>query len=143
MELSVCEEAPTLSTFDEHWKQGRFKEQKWDNRIQVKVRTLDGLIREFGEPRLIKVDVEGHELHVVRGLSKKSGIISFEFTNEFADHAIEIIRLLVIRGYTHFNLAIGETTEFALPEWVGFYKIAQLIDSIRVNTNLWGDVYAN
>lgn len=44
----------------------------------VETTTLDQLIEEFGMPLFVKIDVEGHELEVVSGLSKKVPYISFE-----------------------------------------------------------------
>jgi FkbM family methyltransferase len=143
MPLSICEEAPTLSTFSKHWMEGRFKNHKWTSEIDVTVLTIDKLVVEFGFARFIKIDVEGHELQVVRGIPSRFGIVAFEFTSEFAEVAIECIRTLASKGFKKFNVSLGESGQFALAEWVEDYKICTLIDSNRTKNGLWGDIYAN
>lgn len=61
----------------------------------VKVVTLDSLIARFGTPHYIKVDVEGFELEVMRGLSKPVPYISFELNlPDFRAEGIEIAGML-------------------------------------------------
>jgi FkbM family methyltransferase len=45
----------------------------------VELTTLDDLIARYGRPKLCKIDVEGCELEVFRGLSQPIPIIRFEF----------------------------------------------------------------
>src|SRR5215213_9778120 len=54
--------------------------QMWDETIAVPCLTLDSLIRTHGRPDFIKVDVEGFEDRVFRGLSEPVPALSFEFT---------------------------------------------------------------
>src|SRR5262249_60695009 len=53
----------------------------WDETaaIEVNVVTLDSLIDEFGVPDYIKIDVEGFDLEVLRGLSQPIALLSVEF----------------------------------------------------------------
>ena len=90
MTLEVNTKMPTTSTMAIHWKSGRFSNEKWDQKINVEMTTLDHLIKIYGLPKYIKIDVEGFELDVLLGLSQKAGIISFEFTSEFLDQTIWI-----------------------------------------------------
>jgi len=55
----------------------------WVARAEVEVTTLDHLIDRFGTPDFCKIDVEGLELDVLRGLSRPVPALSFEY------HAIE------------------------------------------------------
>jgi FkbM family methyltransferase len=70
LEMSISSEAPTLFTFSSEWKMGRFKNIQWDKKLDVQITTLDILIKRFGEPRHIKIDVEGHEFESIKGLTK-------------------------------------------------------------------------
>jgi FkbM family methyltransferase len=44
----------------------------------VNTTTLDILIKKYGNPDFIKIDVEGHEMEVLEGLSQTVSMISFE-----------------------------------------------------------------
>jgi FkbM family methyltransferase len=143
MEMQISSDSPVLSTFAPHWTTGRFLSHTWDKTAEIEIVLFDDLIEEFGTPRYSKIDVEGYEREVISGLSKKAGIISFEFTNEFMDHAFEVIRKLIQIGYTKFNLSLAENTDFYFPDWKNYVDIVSVLQSSRSHQGLWGDVYAN
>ena len=94
-----------LSTFSDDFIQktkesGRFSKSSWDKTIKVNLVTLDDLIAKYGSPQFIKVDVEGYEEQVFKGLTKKVKYISFEYTlPEFADNLDRIlVQLKSYRG---------------------------------------------
>ena len=141
MTLEVNSKMPTISTMAKHWKNGRFSNQKWDQIISVEVTTLDHLIKIYGLPNYIKIDVEGFELDVLLGLSQKAGIISFEFTSEFLDQSIKCLNHLKKIGYKEFSLSIGESRKFFF-EWSNADNlILNLTNEIKKNKLLWGDIY--
>ena len=141
LEMSINTKQPVISTFAEHWKTGRFSYSNWDKKIMVDVTTLDDLINKFGEPNYIKIDVEGFEHEVILGLTKKSGIISFEFTSEFIEDAFKSINYLISLGYSDFNFSIGERRKF-YTEWKDAGAIKELIKTvIKEDHLLWGDLY--
>ena len=141
MTLEVNSKMPTISTMAKHWKNGRFSNQKWDQKISVEVTTLDHLIKIYGLPNYIKIDVEGFELDVLLGLSRKAGIISFEFTSEFLDQSTKCLNHLKDIGYDEFNFSIAESRKFSL-EWSNTDNlIIKLKNEIKNNKLLWGDIY--
>ena len=141
MTLEVNSKMPTISTMAKHWKNGRFSNQKWDQIISVEVTTLDYLIKIYGLPSYIKIDVEGFEHDVLLGLSQKAGIISFEFTSEFLDQSIKCLNHLKKIGYKEFNFSIGESRKFHF-EWSNTDNlILKLRNESKNNKLLWGDIY--
>jgi len=141
MKLEINSKVPTISTMAKHWKNGRFSNQEWDQKIFVEVTTLDRLIKIYGLPNYIKIDVEGFELDVILGLSQKAGIISFEFTSEFLDQSIKCLNHLEKIGYNEFNFSIGESRKF-YTEWSNTENlISKLKNESKNNKLLWGDVY--
>jgi FkbM family methyltransferase len=68
------------STISERWKPivaGRSRLSGLS--VEVAVTTLDSLIARFGAPSFVKVDVEGNELEVFRGLSSAVDGFMFEY----------------------------------------------------------------
>jgi FkbM family methyltransferase len=74
--------------------------------IKIPTISIDELIAEHGDPDMIKIDIEGHELEALKSLSKKSGKITFEWHETFKDRIIECARHLSSLGYTKFGTEI-------------------------------------
>ena len=66
---------------------------------------LDTLIKHFGMPQFIKVDVKGFEEKVLLGLSDQPQLISFEFTAVFLAPAMRCLDLQVLQENSTFNFA--------------------------------------
>jgi FkbM family methyltransferase len=108
-----CTTADALATLEEDRAAGATgpgAELPWDTTITVPLRTLDELMAEHGTPVLVKVDVEGHELAVVKGLTTARPSVFFEVNRP---GVYEVLDLLAARGYTDFFLRFGER-----PDWV-------------------------
>ncbi len=142
MLLSICSVAPTISSLSNRWKKGRFSNYEWDQQIEVEVTTLDEVIQQYGVPKYCKIDVEGFEYEVLRGLSKKIPFLSFEFTIEFLDDAKKCIQYLQDIGYSEFNVAFGENNNFNFSKWVSKDILFNYIEKESLNNDLlWGDIY--
>ena len=139
--LSINKQMPTTSTFAKHWKSGRFSNLTWSGKTQIQITTLDNLIKKFGNPQYIKIDVEGYELNVLKGLTKKSGIISFEITSEFFSDAIKCLNYLKKLSYNSFTFSIGEQKKF-FSDWSDYKTIINLIKKeIKKDKLFWADIY--
>jgi FkbM family methyltransferase len=141
MQLSISSDLNVLSTFSEKWKTGRFAGVNWDQKVTVEISTLDEMIQVFGCPQFCKIDVEGLEYLVLKGLSQPIPCLSFEFTIEFIDDAKKSSDHLETLGYQLFNLAKGEDSHLALGEWVSSARLFEIISSFN-EPQLWGDIYA-
>lgn len=62
--------------------------------------TVDTLAKMYGVPDLIKIDVEGYEWAVFKGLSSKMGMIAFEWTWATWTEHLEQLKYLELGGYT-------------------------------------------
>jgi FkbM family methyltransferase len=87
----------------------------------VEVTTLDELIAQFGAPHFCKIDVEGYEPQVLRGLSKRIPVVSFEYHSDerWAAVARECIQILSAFGEIKINATGAEGGTLLFPEWVG------------------------
>lgn len=142
-ELAVCEEAPEISTMSRKWREeGRFsKEHEWTQLERVPVTTLDALIQTYGVPVFCKIDVEGYEESVLKGLTQPIPVISFEFVKEFLSDAKKCMDHLLSIGPVVFNACIADSPRWFLPAWVSATALYETLLSME-NSSLWGDIYA-
>lgn len=117
---------------------------QWHKNVTVPVTTLDRLIEKYGSPTVCKIDVEGFEYQVIRGLSQPVKVISFEFTPtpKLINLAVESIKHLATIGNVQFNYSFGESMILALPEWADDSEICNVLLSIPYKTAFSGDIYA-
>ena len=142
-ELAVCEQEPTISTMSQRWRsEGRFAgKNAWAKTVPVAVTTLDGLIERYGTPAFCKIDVEGFEVSVLKGLSQPIPIISFEFTREFFSDARSCIDHLLSIGPVAFNASFGESMTLLWEKWVDPGELYGRLEA-EEDPLLWGDIYA-
>lgn len=144
----MISDSNTISSLSIEWinavkKSGRFNHHSWNKKKRIRMTTLNNLIKEYGTPSFIKIDVEGFEFEVIKGLSKKVKFISFEFTPEIFTSTINCINYLDNLGNSYFNYSIGESMELALKKYVKASKIIKNLKKFENNNKLFGDVYCN
>ena len=115
--------------------------QQWTKTVRVPMTTLDALIARHGEPRFVKIDVEGFEDEVLAGLSRPLHALSLEFTTIQRSVALQAIERLGRLGPYAFNAALGESQKLVHEVPLDARAIAHWIESLPVNANS-GDVYA-
>ena len=118
-----------------------FEHVRWDAAETVSVTTLDALIAAHGLPRLVKIDVEGYEAEVLRGLSRPVRWIAFEYLPAALDVAAACLDRLEALGRYRYNLVPGEAGAFALPAWTDAAGISAALGD-RAKDGRSGDVYA-
>ncbi len=143
-ELAICDEASVISTMSFKWmSEGRFsRDHKWTRTQRVPMITLDNLITLYGPPRFCKIDVEGYEQFVLKGLTKPIRFLSFEFHREFLGDAEKCMNHLRSLGHVEFNCSIGESMDLMFPSWVTSEKLYSELGSTG-DELLWGDIYAS
>ena len=138
--------ASTLTSMSEEWidevKNIRFKQANWNDKIEVEVTTLDEMIEKYGKPAFCKIDVEGFEIEVLKGLTQPIGTISFEFTiPEFVDKAIDGVNYLKKLDKILCNYSSGETLVFAFDKWLNPQDFIQVFKNLPDKGIVDGDIY--
>jgi len=110
----------TLSTADEAWKVWSFKDCTWNKSFTVPTTTIDLLVSQFGVPDFCKIDVEGYELHVLKGMTKPIPYLCLSLLMSFLDEKTKpCLEYLHSLGYNYFNVVFGENDAFyGTGQWV-------------------------
>jgi len=144
--MHVSEMTPTVSTLaDANWRQtindDTSFEVKWEHQIDVKMRTMDNLIEQYGMPDFCKIDVENFELEVLKGLSTPIPCLSVEFYPTTIENAIACIQRLEELGNYEYNWSTAESQAFNTTTWI---SPEELIDIFKKYTRAdkYGDFYA-
>ncbi|MFW9942108.1 MAG: FkbM family methyltransferase [Candidatus Thorarchaeota archaeon] len=141
-EMIICNKHNSLSTLSEKWKNESRHSIKFNEirKQKVELITLDKLIERFGLPQFCKIDVEGYELKVLKGLSKRIPILCFEFVKEFLLETQKCIERILSIGPAKFNFTVSYNSEFYFKKWVNETQLFETLVSID-NHRLWGDIY--
>ena len=105
IDFYLNDSADTISTASKFWiTNSRFSNNyKWSNSVKKISLNIDDLVSRYGKPNLIKVDVEGYELEVIKGMTQKYSEICFEWSEEQYQEANDICQYLQSIGYTEFG----------------------------------------
>jgi FkbM family methyltransferase len=148
--LAVSSATPTVSSMSTEWRRTvtadeRFARIRWDRSLEVPVTTLDDLIAAHGEPAFCKIDVEGFEVEVLRGLSRPLRALSYEYlppAHDAALTALELVeRLGADAGGYVYNYSPIETMRFASDRWLSAEELVRVLERFRP-LGRSGDVYA-
>ncbi|HSF63165.1 MAG TPA: FkbM family methyltransferase [Paracoccaceae bacterium] len=145
-EMAVSSLHPTVSSlrsgFAEQAAQAPgFGHVVWDRRQTVQVTTLDALIARHGRPDFIKIDVEGFELDVLRGLSRPVPLIAVEYLPGLKSMTAEVIGHLATLGPYRFNAVRGEDGRFLWDDWRDATATRAWLDGLMPQDRS-GDLYA-
>jgi len=143
--LHISNLFPTLSTLaNKEWRNKINNATpltiSYDETVEINVLTLDELINKYGKPVFIKIDVEGYEPEVLKGLSQPVDYISFEVLSFNIDLMEECLLILSKLGYNQFNFSLRETFKMSFDDWV---EADSIKNYLKGNSKLYsGDIYA-
>lgn len=144
--LHVHRNLPSYSTVDDTYRtrgaHARYFNAENCSVVRVPTTTLDALIAKYGEPVFIKIDVEGHEEAVVRGLTVPVRALNFEFHQDRLRQALRVIQHL--DSLADYEYTYSMSQGFYEHEWVAG---AELLMHLRATLKeagygSWGNCYA-
>jgi FkbM family methyltransferase len=106
----------------------RFSFDRWRT---VETVSLEKLMVEYGLPFFVKIDVEGHELSVLRGMQRPVPYVSFEVNlPEFRPEGLACIEVLCgLDAEGKFNYTADCRLGLALKEWGPADELSSLLSS--------------
>ncbi|NUO57683.1 MAG: FkbM family methyltransferase [Hamadaea sp.] len=144
--MALSSATPTVSSMSPEWinsvtRDHRFAGIHWNRTVAVDVVTLDQLVTAYGVPAFVKIDVEGFEPEVLRGLSHPVRALSFEYLPPAHDAALTCLDLVEKLGDYEYNYSPVETMRLASAGWLDAAGLTALLERFRP-LGRSGDVYA-
>jgi FkbM family methyltransferase len=104
--------------------------------------TLDCLVERYGLPDFIKIDVEGMDADVLKGLSQRPRSLSFEYHTAAAlwPKTRECFNQVMRLGFTEANLTEMTVPKFVFDSWIGINSALSELEKSRGSDDRWGDV---
>jgi len=135
-----------LSSMSPEWISSVEQHPEWDLKASdwkeykiVPMTTLDNLIWTFGEPQFVKIDVEGWEREVIKGLSHPIKALSFEFHSTLhMDWTEQVIDHLLKLGNYEFNYDLEDKLQLVSPTWLTKSELMWHI----LDKDIYGDIFA-
>jgi FkbM family methyltransferase len=141
------EGVPWISSIDSAWitksTHARFYNDNVCENIRVPTVSMDTLIDIHGVPKFAKIDVEGHENHVIAGLTKAIPGLSLEFHEDWIPWSA-LVRLSTMAEY-RFNYSMNRTSTYVLDEWTDHETLVGYMREHleKAGKASWGDIYAD
>jgi len=114
--------------------ESRFGERlSFDQWREVSTVSMEELIAEHGLPFFVKIDVEGHELQVLRGMNRPVPYLSFEVNlPEFRNEGMECVHILErLDQNGTFNYTADCRSGLVSSTWLGAQKFSAVLSSCR------------
>lgn len=142
----VSPRTPTVSTLSPEWidavqQDASFAHVAWQPQGTVPVTTLDALIAAYGRPAFCKIDVEGYEADVLRGLSQPLPALSIEYIPAALDTALACIAQLSALASYEYNWSPGEQHCLQASRWLSAAEMTAVLQQLTPQDGS-GDIYA-
>ena len=136
----------TVTTLSPEWtremaEDAGFRRTRWQPERTVPVTTLQALLAAYGVPDFVKIDVEGLEAEVLRGLDTALPCLSFEYLPAAPARALACIERLEALGEYRFNWSVGESHRLALTAWCTAAEVCGFVAHLAAGDGS-GDIYA-
>ena len=149
VKMIVNREHPYLNSLESEWiETPRHKSVSNDmTECTVDTISLDDYIEKSGAiPSHIKIDAEGHELEILKGLHYKPRTISCEWVSEFLEKNLKTIEIFHNLGFTQFKICFREETPNESQEFLNYEQCIQKFKDLNEedkNLTIWGNIWCS
>lgn len=145
LKLRICEDSVLSTVAEDYYQQAQkapiHKDARWLEAVDVDVVTLDQLADRYGIPAFVKIDAEGYDDHVLRGMSFRPRALTFEYAHILPEVAARCLATPVLSNGYVFNFSPGLALKYVSEDWMsGEEVLKRLSDS--VGNEAYGDVVA-
>ena len=143
--LHICDYSG-LSTLTNDWYEASLqsphnRDAKWTGTLEVEIVTLDQLAGRYGVPDFVKIDAEGYDDQVLRGMSFRPPTLQFEFNRWLPAVAMRCFDAPALASGYEFNYVRGLEMQLACERWLRGDELRAQLDALTRNE--WnGDVLA-
>jgi len=141
-ELLICDESTECSTLSSKFVSvyAQYSGLHWQKKEKIRVTTLDTIIKQYGIPKFIKIDVEGYESEVFKGLSSKINFIVFEFNRPLLNDTKLCLDRLEELGNCKCNFIKFEFMSLVLAEWLPIKEFKIQLEQLITEDILTGEI---
>ena len=145
LKLHICQDS-VISTVVEAWHESAtrsplHKDAQWLETVEVDVVTLDQLAERYGIPTFVKIDAEGYDDHVLRGMSFRPRAVSFEFNRLLPQTAERCFETPVLSHGYEFNFSGGLDLKYVSGNWMSGQELSKRLSDFAAEEE-YGDVFA-
>lgn len=145
IKLRICQDS-VISTVVEAWYQEArrspiHQDAQWLESVEVDVVTLDQLARRYGIPTFVKIDAEGYDDHVLRGMSFRPRALCFEYNRLLPEVAARCFETPALSDGYVFNFSRGLDLKNASENWMSGRELRKQLSEFAADEE-YGDVYA-
>jgi FkbM family methyltransferase len=110
--------------------------------IRAKAITLDDLVARHGLPHFVKIDVEGMDADVLRGLARRPKFLSFEYhtAKPLWENTCQSFQQVIRLGFKEANLTSLAAPKLLFKSWMTIDAALSTIKKFQESAGSWGDV---
>jgi len=145
LKLRICQDS-VISTVVEAWydearRSPLHRDAQWLDSLEVDVVTLDQLAQRYGVPSFVKIDAEGFDDHVLRGISFRPRALSFEYNRLLPEVAARCFETPLLSSGYEFNFIRGLELRNVSQGWMSGPELSKRLSDFAAHEE-YGDVFA-
>ncbi|HKV23439.1 MAG TPA: FkbM family methyltransferase [Candidatus Acidoferrum sp.] len=143
--LKICQDSVMSTVVAEWYEEAKrsplHRDSIWSESVEVEVVTLDQLATRYGTPSFVKIDAEGYDDHVLRGMSFRPRALSFEYNRLLPAAALRCFQSPILESGYEFNFTPGLELRYASHEWLTRDEMRGRVSEF-VGQQEYGDIFA-